>query len=277
MSDHPDRPPHPGELPAWPAAWTRSASELAGPVALSVAGFPLQVEITRPLLDRVLFPLLTMLLQRANGEQRVLAGLAGIPGGGKSTFAAILQNVAERTLGAGVLMVVGMDGWHWANAVLDARTTTDADGRTIPLRHRKGGPESYDVASLATALGRLRDASGDVPLPAYDRRVHEPAADALVIPRTARIVLIEGNYVLCDEMTWKSVCDLLSPRLFLASDPAAVRERIIARHVRGGASPDEARLKYNRNDRLNIEYVLGGSKRIEWLIQLEPEPLLRTD
>ncbi len=54
-----------------------------------------------------------------------MAGLGGIPGSGKSTFAAALALVAGRIWPAGWLAVVGMDGWHYPNAVLDKKTIID--------------------------------------------------------------------------------------------------------------------------------------------------------
>ena len=70
--------------------WLRQTETLVGPLTVKVAGYDVEVELTPPALERVFLPVLDLLHDRGPG--RVIAGLAGIPGGGKSTFAAVLQN-----------------------------------------------------------------------------------------------------------------------------------------------------------------------------------------
>jgi len=274
-----------------PDAWSSHISQLLGPVALEVAGYATTIEITEPQLKQVYFPLLAVLagFTRPGSEPerpppgfadhsgaRTLAGLAGIPGSGKSTFAAVLAHAARHLLPPDVLAVVGMDGWHFPNAVLDQRTTRDAAGRVAPLRQRKGGPESFDVLAMAAALRKLATAEAPVSLPVYDRRVHDPVEDALTVSPATRIVLVEGNYLLGNGPPWNGVSALLRPKLLLECDPDLARERIIARHVRGGLTPELAAAKYEANDRLNTEAVLGATSRADLCIRLEPEPALRS-
>ncbi len=264
---------HEPAQPPVPDAWLERTSSLVGRRQLNVAGLEVAVDVDRHQVERVDLPLLAMLDDRARTE-RVLAGLAGIPGSGKSTFAAVLAHIAEQVLGPGALAVVGMDGWHWPNAVLDARTTLDGEGREVPLSERKGGPESYDAVAVAEALGELRHADKAVAVPVYDRTLHEPVADDMVVPRDARIVLVEGNYVLGDEPPWDAVSRLLSPKLFLECDADAARRRVIERHVRGGLTPDEAARKYDRNDRLNCGIVEATADRADGVIRLGPDAQL---
>ena len=112
--------------------------ELAGVVPLAVVGFSQRIEITKPQLKSVYLPLLAALEHLARQrKRRLLVGLAGIPGGGKSSFAAALAHLADRLLPPAHLAVAGMDGWHWPNAMLDKRTTLDASGASIALRERQ--------------------------------------------------------------------------------------------------------------------------------------------
>jgi pantothenate kinase len=205
----PDRSLRP--LTSFPPSWTDLTRDLAGPVTLDIAGYAIAIEITADQLARVYLPLLASLTESTADGRRVLAGLAGIPGGGKSCFAAALAHVAQRVLPADCFMVVGMDGWHWPNAVLDQRTTLDTAGKPIPLRRRKGGPESYDVAALIAALRELRTADRPVRLPVYDRQRHDPVSDVLTVPPETRIVLLEGNYLLNSMPPWDQVGALLEP------------------------------------------------------------------
>ena len=154
--------------------------------------------------------------------------------------------------------------------------TTAPGGERIPLRKRKGGPESFDVSALASALQLLRQAATVVRVPVYDRRLHEPVPDGLQITPAARIVLIEGNYLLSPSPPWDAVSGCLRPRLFLDVDLPAARERVIARHMRGGSSAEEAVARFEGNDRLNTEAVLATRSRADWLVSLTPSARLRS-
>jgi len=279
-----------------PADWLKPAASLIGTVTLEVAGYATPVAITVEALQRAYLPLLAMLNEQAR-SRRVLAGLVGVPGSGKSTYAAAMTLLADRLLGEGVFAAVGIDGWHLPNAVLDARTTLDASGRPIPLRQRKGGPESFDVPALVDALTLLKADAGPVNLPAYDRRLHEPVPDRVLISPRTRIVLVEGNYLLgiaagepsrqgrqkplalqegcpAETPTWNTIAAMLSPRFLLTCDPAIARLRVIERHVRGGCSRQEAERKYEHNDGLNAAIVLAKAHQADWIIELELPALL---
>ena len=80
----------------------------------------------------------------STGARRVL-GITGTPGAGKSTVCAQLQDA----LGAQAV-IVGMDGFHLANAEL----------RRLGRRDRKGAPDTFDVDGYIALLARLRDQSG---------------------------------------------------------------------------------------------------------------------
>lgn len=232
-------------------------------------------DVSKHHLEQVYLPLLAWLdkTQREAGR-RILVGLAGVPGGGKSTFAAVLEKASRPLMSPDQLKVVGMDGWHLPNAVLDARTTTDAEGHAVSLRHRKGSPATFDVNGLVDALTRIAQEEKTVHLPAYDRTLHEPVPDAISIPPATRIVLVEGNYLLLHEPPWDQVAGLWDRRLFLDCDPAVARDRIIARHERGGLSPAEATRKFGTNDQPNTQTVLATRDQADMLITLAPDPVL---
>ena len=243
-----------------------------------MASYPTTVQLTAEQVTGVYFPLLhTLDQQQRVRDTRLLVGLAGIPGSGKSTFTASFKNVADDVLGKDQVAVVGMDGWHWLNAVLDARTTRDEAGHDIPLRDRKGGPESFDVDSLVQSLQALRDTKGKVALPVYDRTLHEPVPDAQIVSADARIVLVEGNYLLNRTPPWDRVSALLSPKLFLTCDAEVARQRTIARHIQGGMTAEAATAKVERNDRPNADIILPDASNADLTISFDPEPrLIRT-
>lgn len=251
----------------YPVEWHQYVDHLAGRVQLDIAGFSVHSEITRGLITRVYLPLLWHL--HRSSSRRLLAGLTGIPGSGKSTFAAMLQHVADAVLAHGDLVVIGMDGWHYTNDELARRSARDEAGDVISLRQRKGGPESFDVDALANALRRVRDAEQDIALPVYDRRRHDPVADGVAVPASARIVLVEGNYMLNRTPPWDRVSGQLDVRLYLVCDESLARQRVIDRHIRGGLTADEAHEKFEKNDRLNTRIVLNTLNHADLIIRLD--------
>ena len=113
---------------------------------------------------------------------RVVVGLTGPPGVGKSTAAAHLVdefNSAQHDFAA----LLPMDGFHLANAQL-AR---------LGRKGRKGAPDTFDAAGFLVALARVRDAyqTADVYVPRFDRAMEESVAAGLVVPAAARLVNLE--------------------------------------------------------------------------------------
>ncbi|MCT6985839.1 nucleoside/nucleotide kinase family protein, partial [Salmonella enterica subsp. enterica serovar Senftenberg] len=87
---------------------------------------------------------------------------------GKSTVCAQLQDA----LGAQAV-IVGMDGFHLANAEL----------RRLGRRDRKGAPDTFDVDGYIALLARLRDQSGTpIYAPVFDRDLEESIGSALCVP-----------------------------------------------------------------------------------------------
>ncbi|NUR93380.1 MAG: nucleoside/nucleotide kinase family protein, partial [Nonomuraea sp.] len=113
-------------------------------------------------------------LRDARGR-RVLIGIAGAPGAGKSTLADGLLDL----LGAEAALVP-MDGFHLSQRQLAELGRAD----------RKGAPDTFDAAGFAAILRRVRETPGeDVFVPRFDRSIEEPIAAGLRVPAGAEIVL----------------------------------------------------------------------------------------
>lgn len=225
---------------------------------------PTEEEIHGPVAS--LFRILRGLQDRTPVQRRVIVGLGGIPGSGKSTLASFLAYVSTRIDVGRALAVVSIDGWHWPNATLEAMPAVGPRGELLTMRDRKGSPGSYDVEGVLRGMAMLRDAHLPVRLPAYDRRRHEPAPDAIIVPPGVRLILLEGNYVLLQTEPWRRVADQLDLRFFLEADVARARDGVIARHIAGGCSRDQATRKYEINDLPNTDAVLASRPAADVLI-----------
>jgi pantothenate kinase len=181
---------------------------------------------------------------RADGRRRVL-GIAGGPGAGKSTLAASLA-------GPGVA-VVGMDGWHLANSVLDR----------LGRRDRKGAPDTFDAAGYVAFLARVHSRATTVWAPEFRREVEEPIAGALEVPPDALVVVTEGNYLLLDEPPWDGIRGLLDEAWFLEPDEEVRRARLIARHEHHGRSHAEAVARADGSDAANARRIATTAHRAD--------------
>jgi pantothenate kinase len=190
------------------------------------------------------------ILERAGGSARFLVGIAGPPGAGKSTQAeALLAALNDRAPGTSAL--VPMDGFHLDNAVLSARG----------LLARKGAPETFDVDGFAATLGRIRAADAPVAVPVFDRDLDLARAGARCIDLAARVVLVEGNYLLLDEPPWRALAEHFDLTLFLSVDEAELYRRLLARWRGYGLDPVAAEARADGNDMANARRILAARGR----------------
>ncbi|WP_284760409.1 nucleoside/nucleotide kinase family protein [Curtobacterium sp. MEB011] len=171
-------------------------------------------------------------VELAAGSDRTVLGIAGAPGAGKSTLARRIVTAVDERLGAGTAVQVPMDGFHLSNAALDALGRHD----------RKGAADTFDADGYVALVRRLVAADEDVVwAPDFDRRVDEPVAGSIAVPRTTRLVVSEGNYLLDDTAPWSALPALFTETWFCAVDDGVRLDRLVGRHMRHGRDHDAAR------------------------------------
>ncbi|GAA1396567.1 nucleoside/nucleotide kinase family protein [Catellatospora coxensis] len=177
---------------------------------------------------------------RATRPGRLLVGIAGAPGAGKSTLAQELAAKLDRAA------VVPMDGFHLANAEL----------RRLGRADRKGAPDTFDAAGYAALLRRLREATGEtVYAPTFDHVLNEPVAGSIPVPPAAEVIVTEGNYLLLDTPPWDGVRQLLDLAVYLSADDGPRVDGLLARQHAKGLDPDAARDWVYRSDEANARLV----------------------
>lgn len=205
---------------------------------------------------------------RTEGGRRIVVGIAGAPGAGKSTLAdALVAGLTARGIPAALLP---MDGFHLPQAELVR----------LGRRDRMGAADTFDRPGYLAALAAVRADDGDVPVPGFDRDAEEPVPGAIVVPAAARVVVTEGNWLLLPEEGWEDVAGALDLRLFLAIDDAVRVPRLVARHVRHGKTPEAAAAWVERSDEVNARRIAPTAARADAVVHLasdtlDPEPANR--
>lgn len=191
--------------------------------------------------------------------RRVMIGLAGAPGAGKTT---LVQALAVRLAGGddwrgSRVAHIPMDGFHLADTELVRQGLAD----------RKGAAETFDVDGYRALLQRVRDGE-NVYAPKFERDLEQPIAGALPIVSATRIILSEGNYLLRPEPAWRAVRAAFDEVWFCRVAEAERLRRLMERHVRFGKTSVEARDWMERVDEPNARSIEQNSVDADLLLQL---------
>lgn len=191
------------------------------------------------------------------GGQRLLVALAGPPGAGKSTCAAMLE-AALNAQAPCRPAVFQMDGYHYDDAILIARG----------LRPRKGSPETFDVPGFAHMLARLRaNATPEIAVPVFDRELEISRAGARMIARDVNVLIVEGNYVLLDREPWSQLAPLFDLTVAIRVPPEVLEERLTRRWRDHGIPDAEIPAKVQANDLPNGRLVLSESRKPDFVLR----------
>jgi pantothenate kinase len=183
-------------------------------------------------------------------RRRVVLGIAGAPGAGKSTLAEALVDGIARVQGPDWVAHVPMDGFHLADVQLDR----------LGARGRKGAPDTFDAEGYAALLRRLVDEPESwVYAPGFERTLEQPIAAAMVVPPAARVVVTEGNYLLLPEPRWQRARAALAEVWFVTGDDELRRSRLVERHVAFGKEPDAAVTWVERTDEANAALIAASA------------------
>lgn len=188
------------------------------------------------------------------GRERVIIGVVGEPGSGKTT---VSQALISRLDAAAV--AVPMDGFHLANNELQRLGRAD----------RKGAIDTFDAHGFVNLVRRLRaQAESVVYAPDYVRDIEEPIAGAIAIPRDTPVIITEGNYLLAQEEPWNRLRELIDDIWYL-DVPADVRiERLIKRHIRFGKNSERAKKWALGPDETNAQFIRGTREAVDQTIDV---------
>jgi pantothenate kinase len=208
---------------------------------------------------------LALLIEQARtlaaGGRRAALGLAGGPGVGKSTLATDLVAALNAEM-PDVAAYVPMDGFHMKHAKL-VGLGTDKD---------KGMPHTFEGAAFAAFLATLKAATGPVNGPGYSRKIEDVVEDAFTVAPEAKLLVVEGNYLLLATAPWWQVRPLLDLAVFIEVPRETVRARLMKRHAEEGLFTEARNREHiERVDLANYDLVQRSRPRADIAIDLITE------
>lgn len=230
-----------------------------------INGIEVCASYCREEIDNIFIPLLKHLSAlRSQKKKRVLMMLAAPPGAGKSTLVSFLEHLSEELITDHKVQAIGMDGFHRRQEYLLSHTAK-VNGNEVRMVDIKGAPVTFDLEALK---GKIREvAAGDVcGWPAYNRLLHNPVNDAVIVD--GDIVILEGNYLLLDEDGWRDLSDYADYTVSITADPGMLKTRLLARKIASGASNEEAERFVSFSDMANVKLCLEKTKKADLRLEV---------
>jgi pantothenate kinase len=188
-----------------------------------------------------------------------VVGIVGPPGAGKSTTAEVL---CSRIPGS---IVAPMDGFHYYKRELEAFPNKDEAFARRGAHWTFNGNKFVDqVAAVKTHNYSL----SPLGFPSFDHAVGDPVENDIIVDQSHNIIILEGNYLLMDQLPWSRLKDeaLVDLFIFISAPVDILRERIVKRHQSVGMTVDDARHRADNNDIPNAVQILETKTRANLIV-----------
>jgi pantothenate kinase len=206
---------------------------------LSLDGQSRQIELAEQQFEQVYQPVMNQIIDfQKKSTRRLIVGVSGPPGCGKTYFSTLLTALINRQLDQEAAVCIGMDGWHYNQAQLEQKAFC-RNGKMMLLKAVKGAPESFDVEAFLHFLNQLHS-HAELSFPVYDRIIHDPVENAGHVYTRHQIVIVEGNYLMLNEYPWDKLRTLLDISCFILAKDKLRWHTLLKRHLKGGKSPSQA-------------------------------------
>lgn len=171
---------------------------------------------------------------RLESSKRLLVGVSGIPGSGKSSLAVKLVSALNKQSQDDIAICVGMDGWHYP------RSTLSTFPNPQEAFDRRGAEWTFDSKRFADFVTLVKNETSQIhTAPSFDHAKKDPLEDDVAVLPTHRVVVFEGLYCNCDVGDWKRAAREFDTRLVFEVPKEEARRRLVVRHVKTGVAKDK--------------------------------------
>lgn len=199
-----------------------------------------------------------------SSKSRIIIGIAGSPGSGKTTLAAKMVEILN-SKGQEIAVELPMDGYHLANATLDR----------LGIHDRKGAIDTFDGWGFLSLLQRVtHETDHTVFAPSFRREVDEGVAGEIAVEPDHKIIVVEGNYILSDSKPWVMIRDYLDESWFCTTPHENRLNRLVDRHVKFGRTPENAKQWIQDVDEVNAVLIEATAKNADVLVSGETGELI---
>ncbi|KAJ9630869.1 hypothetical protein H2203_001394 [Taxawa tesnikishii (nom. ined.)] len=193
-------------------------------------------------------------------SRRLLIGVAGGPGSGKSTMNTQVADIVSRDVKC---QVVELEGFFKPKSELNKMNDPDY------AHFRRGATWTIDTDGVVNFIRKCRQSKPDELLkaPSFSDEKMDPVPDGQRV--NAPILILDGIYLLSKDQPWRQVGEMLDERWFMHVVPETTKERIAKRRVDNGLADDKdhAREMYEQHDGKNYEYVLNSMGDVDIIIE----------
>ena len=138
-------------------------------------------------------------------NQRLLVGIVGIPGSGKSFLAEKLASLVNDKIEDNIATFFNMDGYHHYDSYLFEKG----------IHCYKGAHFTFNSEQFIEKLIEIKEVQDRIICPIYDRNIHNPIENGNIIESNHKIVFVEGNYLLTSIFPWYCIRYILDFSIYI--------------------------------------------------------------
>jgi len=196
-------------------------------------------------------------------KTRIVIGLAGLPGSGKTTITQTWATQINQLVGAGTAIALSMDGFHFSKAQL--RQMPDPEKAFA----RRGAHWTFDAVGFNQKVRALKSARKleTVYWPAFEHEFGDPVDDAIEVPPVCQVAFVEGLYLMYRQAEWQALEGAFDEIWYLDTPMETSIDRLIHRHqLAWDFTEEQARQRVESSDYKNVLLVASTRDQADWLV-----------